>query len=169
VLSSTLTLKTQGGVKMLRKDFSLCKTRNLLNEFIRPITAVVDKPRQKFLRQILKAILLSGSSVVTELALFIHNKCSDRFYTLKRLLNHLTSTRADLALVVTAYHQTIRRFTQPDTSILIDVTDIIKTRARKMKYLKLVYDVRPNAIAVTSPSRMMPDGEILLLQLTILY
>jgi len=133
---------------MLRKDFILCKTRNLLNEFIRPITTVADKPRQRFLRQTLKAILLSGSLVVTELAFFIHDKCSDRFYTLKRLLNHLTSTRGDLTPVVTAYHQTIRRFIQPDTPILIDVTDIAKPRARKMKYLKLVYD--------GSESRLVP-------------
>jgi hypothetical protein len=76
---------------MLRKDFILCKTRNLLNEFIRPITAVADKPRQRFLCQTLKAILLSGSLVVSELAFFIHDKCSYRSYTLKHLLNHLTS------------------------------------------------------------------------------
>jgi len=31
---NALTVKTQGGVKMLRKDFILCKTRTLLNEFI---------------------------------------------------------------------------------------------------------------------------------------
>jgi len=65
---------------MLRKDFIICKTRNLLNEFIRPITAVTDKPRQRFVHQIIKVILLSGSLVVTELAFFIHDKCSDRFY-----------------------------------------------------------------------------------------
>jgi len=41
---------------MLRKDFVLCKTRNLLNEFMAPITAKADKPRQKFLRQAVEAI-----------------------------------------------------------------------------------------------------------------
>ena len=45
---------------MLRKDFVLCKTRNLLNEFMAPITAKADKPRRKFLRQAVGAILLSG-------------------------------------------------------------------------------------------------------------
>jgi len=32
---------------MLRKDFIQCKTRELLNEFMAPITAKADKPRQK--------------------------------------------------------------------------------------------------------------------------
>jgi len=46
---------------MLRKDSVLCKTRNLLNEFMAPVTAKTDKPRRKFLRQTIGAILLSGS------------------------------------------------------------------------------------------------------------
>jgi hypothetical protein len=50
---------------MLRKDFILCKTRKLLNEFMAPITAEADKPRRKFLHQAIGAILLSGSLVVT--------------------------------------------------------------------------------------------------------
>ena len=37
---------------MLRKDFILRKTRNLLNEFMALITANADKPGQKFLRQV---------------------------------------------------------------------------------------------------------------------
>ena len=45
---------------MLRKDFVLCKTKNLLNEFMAPITAKADKPRRKFLRQAVGAILLSN-------------------------------------------------------------------------------------------------------------
>ncbi|NIP22771.1 MAG: hypothetical protein GWN67_02175 [Phycisphaerae bacterium] len=125
---------------MLRKDFILCKTRNLLNEFMGPITAKVDKPRQKFLPQALGAILLSGSLVVTELALWIHDDCSDMFRRLKRLLNHLTSPRGDLNSAVQAYRQTVAKYIKPDTPIPIDLTDIAKPRARKMKYLNLVHD-----------------------------
>jgi hypothetical protein len=43
---------------MLRKDFILCKTRNLLREFMAPIIAHTDKPRQKFLPQAVGAMLL---------------------------------------------------------------------------------------------------------------
>ena len=77
---------------MLRKDFIICKTRNLLDEFMTPIIADADKPRQKFLRQAVAAILLSGSLIVTEFASWIHDDCTDIFHRLKRLLNHLVST-----------------------------------------------------------------------------
>lgn len=125
---------------MLRKDFVLCKTRSLLNEFLAPITAKTDKPRQKFLRQAVGAILLSGSLVVTEFAHWIHDDCSDIFHRLKRLLNHLTSPRADLNPAVKAYRQTVAKYIRPDTPIPIDLTDLAKPRARKMKYLNLVHD-----------------------------
>ncbi len=125
---------------MLRKNLTLCKTRNLLNEFMAPITSKVDKPRQKFLRQAVGAILLSGSLIVTELAHWIHDDCSDIFYRLKRLLNHLTSPRGDLTAAVQAYRQTVAKYIQPDTPIPIDLTDLAKPRARKMKYLNLVHD-----------------------------
>ena len=36
---------------MLRKDFILCKTRNLLTEFIASIAAKADRRRRKFRRQ----------------------------------------------------------------------------------------------------------------------
>jgi hypothetical protein len=125
---------------MLQKDLILCKTRNLLNEFMTPIIAKADKPRQKFLPQAVGAILLSGSLVVTEFAHWIHDDCSDIFYRLKRLLNHLTSPRGDLNSEVQAYRQTVAKYIEPDTPIPIDLTDLAKPRARKMKYLNLVYD-----------------------------
>jgi len=71
---------------MLRKDLILSKTRNLLNEFVAPLLAVADKPRRKFLRQALGAILFGGSLVVSEFARWIHDDCSDIFYRAKRLL-----------------------------------------------------------------------------------
>jgi len=43
-----LNQSRQDGLKMLRKDFILFKTRNLLNEFMASIIEKADKPRQKF-------------------------------------------------------------------------------------------------------------------------
>ena len=42
---------TQGGLKLIGKDFIIPKTRGLLNESIAPIAEKTDKPRQKFLHQ----------------------------------------------------------------------------------------------------------------------
>ena len=125
---------------MLRKDFILCKTRSLLNEFISPIITEADKPRQKFLRQSVAAILLSGSLVVTEFALWIHDDCTDIFHRHKRLLNHLVSPYADFTVILDAYRHMVSKYIQPDTPIIIDLTDIAKPRAKKMKYLALVRD-----------------------------
>lgn len=125
---------------MLRKDFILCKTRNLLTEFIDPIAETASRPKQKFLRQAVGAILLSGSLIVTEFARWIHDDCSDIFYRLKRLLYHLVGRRGDLTPMVKAYRQAVAKYIQPDTPIVIDLTDLAKPRAKKMKYLAYVRD-----------------------------
>ncbi len=100
---------------MLRKDLIISKTRNLLNEFLAPIMAQADKPRRRFLRQAIGAIFLSGSLIVSEFARWIHDDCSDIFYRLKRLLNHLVSPRADLQPMVQAYRQAMAKHIPPDT------------------------------------------------------
>lgn len=94
---------------MIGKDFITSKTRCLLNEFLDPIAQKTDKPRQKFLHEALGAILLSGSLVVIEFGRWIHDDCSDIFYRVKRLLNHLISPRGDLTEAVQAYRKRFPR------------------------------------------------------------
>ncbi|UCG46261.1 MAG: transposase [Phycisphaerales bacterium] len=125
---------------MPSNDFILNKTRCLLHEFVGPIVEDADKPRKKFIRQAVGAILLAGSLIVTEFARWIRDDCSDRFYTVKRLLNHLVSARGDLTGVVQAYRTSVAKYVQHDTPIIIDLTDLAKPRARKMKYLAYVRD-----------------------------
>ena len=125
---------------MLRKDLLIHKTKTLLDEFLSPMLGQLDKPRQRFLRQTVRAILFSGSLVVMELCKWVRDKCSDPFYQDKRLLNNLFSPKADLGKAVSAYRQSLNRYIQPDTPIVIDMTDLAKPRARKMKYLALVRD-----------------------------
>ena len=131
---------------MLKKDFILNNTRCLLNEYINPIINNTDKPRKKFLRQAIGAILVSGSLIVTEFSRFIHDDCSDIFYRVKRLLNHLVSPRGDLTDALRAYRESVATYIQQDTPIIIDLTDIAKPRARKMKYLAQVRDGSENKL-----------------------
>lgn len=63
-----------------------------------------------------------------ELCRWIRDECSDRFYQDKRLLNHLISPRDDLNKAVTAYHRSMARRVQPDTPLVIDLTDLTKPR-----------------------------------------
>ena len=125
---------------MLRKDFILHKTKTLLSEFLSPVITATDKPRQKFLRQTVAAILLSGCLVVKELTRWIHDDCSDLFYRLKRLLNHLVSSSGDLSGVVASYRQSLAPYISADTPLIIDITDLAKPRAKRMEYLATVYD-----------------------------
>lgn len=125
---------------MLRKDFILSATRSLLQEFISPVIAVVDKPRKRFLAQTLTGILFSGSLVIKDMARWIHDDCSDIFYRIKRLTRHLVSARGVLTDAVDAYRALCADYIQADTPIPIDLTDLAKPRARKMKYLARVYD-----------------------------
>jgi hypothetical protein len=136
----SLTLLTQGGAKMVRKDFIISKTRTYLRDFVDPVAEPADKPRRRFLRQILGAILFSGSLVVTELSHCIRDKCTDSYYTIKRLLNHMVSARGDLTAVVGAYRTQMNRYIEPETLLVLDLTDLAKPRARKMKYIDLVRD-----------------------------
>jgi len=125
---------------MIRKDFIISKARKHMAEFINPLAQATDKPRQRFLRQAVGAILLSGSLVVMEFSRVIHDDCSDIFYRAKRLLNHLISSHGDLSQAVQQYYRKVTGYIQSDTPIIIDMTDIAKPRARKMKYLNLVRD-----------------------------
>jgi hypothetical protein len=125
---------------MLGKDFIICKTRTELSEFIKPISQQLDRPRKKFLRQTIGAILLSGSLIVTEMARWVRDECSDRFYRLKRLLNHLVSLEGDLSQAVDSYRRFMSCYIEYDTPILIDITDIAKPRARRMRYISMVRD-----------------------------
>ena len=125
---------------MLRKDLLLSKTRNLLDEFLAPVLDQMDRPRRRFLRQSVRGVLLSGSLVVTDLTHWIRDGCSDPYYQLKRLLNHLVSPHAHLKQAAAAYRKAMKPYVEPLTPLIIDLTDLAKPRAKRMKYLALVRD-----------------------------
>jgi len=75
-----------------------------------------------------------------ELCKWIMDKYSDRFYQDKRLLNNLLSPHANLDKVFAVYRRSLNRYIQPNTPIAIDMADLAKPRARKIKYLALVRD-----------------------------
>jgi len=114
--------------KMVRKDLLIRKTQMLLGEFLAPMLEVVDRPRKRFLQQVVRGILFSGSLVVMELGCWVRDSCSDRFYRDKRLLNHLVSPQGDLTAAVSRYRQAVSRSLPPDTPLILDLTDLAKPR-----------------------------------------
>jgi hypothetical protein len=139
-ISEALSLTDKEVKKMLCKDFIRSAVPSLLQEYISPMLAVLDKPRKKFLAQTLTGILFSGSLVIKDMARWIHDDCSDIFYRIKRLTRHLISARGALTGALDAYRAGCNKYIEADTPISIDLTDLAKPRARKMKYLATVYD-----------------------------
>lgn len=125
---------------MLRKDLIFSKVKTLLADYLEPVLDQADKPRRKFLRQSVGAVLLNGSLIVSEFGRWIHDDCSDIFYRIKRLLNHLVSPQAPMDRMVRAYQKAMARPLSADVPVIIDLTDLAKPRARKMEYLALVRD-----------------------------
>ncbi len=125
---------------MMRKDLLTRKTQTLLSEFLSPLVERVDKPRKRFLQQAIRGILFSGSLVVMEFGRWVRDDCSDLFYRVKRLLNHLVSPEGDLTAAVSGYRQAASVDVAADTALILDLTDLAKPRARRMQYQALVYD-----------------------------
>jgi hypothetical protein len=108
----------------------------------------LDKPRKRFLRQVIRGILFSGSLVVMEFGRWVRDDCSDPCYRLKRLLNHLVSPRADLRPAISGYRQATSIHIAPDTALILDLTDLAKPRAKRMPYLNLVRDGSDNTLVM---------------------
>lgn len=71
---------------MLGKD-ALCRNRRRdLRRFLQRFCPELDKTRQKFFRQSLWAILLSGSLVVTRWLRWISDRCRRPFFCFKHRL-----------------------------------------------------------------------------------
>lgn len=115
--------------KKTRKDLLIHKTRESLGQFLAPMLAVVDKPRWRFLPQVLCGILFSGSLVITEVCRWVCDNCLDRSHQVKRLLNHLINPEGNLAAAVGCYHQAAASDVAPDTALILDLTNLAKPRA----------------------------------------
>lgn len=110
-----------------------------LQHFLSGFCPTLDKPRQRFFRQAVFGILASGSLVVSRWARWIGG-CKEPFYVQKRLLNNLKRLDWDDHKAWSAYQSAWGRKAQQDTAIIIDLCDLAKPRARRMKCLALVRD-----------------------------
>ncbi len=76
---------------MYRFDYIIDNLRKYKHTFIRNITKDVVIPKQKFLKQAIPAVLLSGSLVITRHSKWIRDNCKDVHHSKKRLLNQLNN------------------------------------------------------------------------------
>jgi hypothetical protein len=119
------------------------RRRNRLEELRRFLTRfcpTLDKTRQRFFRQSVFGILQSRSLVVARWVRCIRDRCRCPFYAQKRLLNQVKSADWDHRKVLAAYQKRWAERIEVDTPIIIDLCDLAKPRAKRMKYLALVRD-----------------------------
>jgi hypothetical protein len=119
------------------------RRRNRLAEmrrFISCFCPTLDKTRQRFFLDATFGTLMSGSLIVARWVRFLKDRCKCLFYTQKRLLNQLKSSDWDHREVLSEYQRHWGSKVEVDTPIIIDLTDLAKPRARKMKYLAYVRD-----------------------------
>jgi hypothetical protein len=125
---------------MLGKD-ARCRNRlRDLRQFLQTFCPGLDKTRSKFFCQSLLGILLSKSLIVSRWLKWITDRCKHKFYRHKRLLNQLKSKDWDHQKVIEQYQQVWAKRIEPDTPLIVDLSDLARPRARKLKYLALVRD-----------------------------
>jgi len=111
-----------------------------LRQFLARFCPTLDKTRTRFFRQSVWAILLARSLVVARWLRWLPDGCKRLFYRHKRLLNQLKSTDWDHQQVIEQYQRTWAKRIAVDTPLILDLTDLARPRARKLKYLALVRD-----------------------------
>ena len=102
-----------------------------LRQFLQLFCPGLDKTRQKFFRHSLWGIVLSQSLIVARWLRYIPDHCRRRFSRHKRLLNQLKSSDWSCAEVLKQYQRTWGKHIEPDTPLIVDLTDLARPRARK--------------------------------------
>jgi hypothetical protein len=125
---------------MLGKEARYRNRQRDLRQFLNRFCPSLDKTRRRFFRQAVWAVLMSNSLVVARWLRWIHDRCRQRFCRHKRLLNQLKSQDWDHRLVLEEYQRKWAEKVQPETPLIVDLCDLAKPRARKLKYLALVRD-----------------------------
>jgi IS4 transposase len=125
---------------MLGKEARYRNRQRDLRQFLNRFCPSLDKTRRRFFRQAVWGVLMSGSLVVARWLRWIPDRCRQRFWRHKRLLNQLKSRDWDHQAVLAEYQRNWADKVQPDTPLIVDLCDLAKPRARKLKYLALVRD-----------------------------
>jgi hypothetical protein len=125
---------------MLGMEARLRNRQTELRRFLNQYCPDLAKPARRFFRQAITGILLSGSLIMARWLRFISDRCGHRFWRHKRLLNQIHRGHWDQPTVLRTYQRQWGQKVQPDTPLIVDLSDLPRPRARKLKYLSLVRD-----------------------------
>ncbi len=125
---------------MLGMEARLRNRRGELRQFLHLFCPKLRRPARKFFFQALVGILLSGSLTVSQWLGFVYDRCRVRFWRHKRLLNQINGGSWDASAVLAGYQHRWGEKVGADTPLIVDLSDLPRRRARKLKYLSHVRD-----------------------------
>jgi hypothetical protein len=125
---------------MLKRRALMESISSNLHSFLKRIGNNLSVPDKKFLRDGLIGLLRSGQPVVCRMARHVPNQRTKFLSRLDRLEAHLVKDSDFDDKLKTALSPVWLPFTQEDTPIILDLSDIAKPLAKKMDYLATVRD-----------------------------
>lgn len=114
-----------------------------IDEYIMGYSDVLDKPRRKYMRDMVLGSIRSNSLILSHIAQKVQqitDKCANSHQTEKRLSYNLNSGKWSIIDMRDVYYQMLLGYITDDTLIILDLSDIQKPYGRKLPDLKDVRD-----------------------------
>ena len=114
-----------------------------INEYMREYTDVLDKPRRKYMRDMILGSIRSNSLILSQIAQKVQqitDKCANSHQTEKRLSYNLNSEKWSIIGMCDKHYHSMLEYATDDTLIILDLSDIQKPYGRKLPDLKDVRD-----------------------------
>ena len=114
-----------------------------INEYMKEYTDVLDKPRRKYMRDMIHGSIRSNSLILSQIAQKVQqitDKCSNSHQTEKRMSYNLNSEKWSIMGMRNIHYQAMLEYVTDDTLVILDLSDIQKPYGRKLPDLKDVWD-----------------------------
>jgi len=114
-----------------------------INEYIWEYADVLDKPRRKYMRDMILGSIRSHSLILSQIAQKVQqitDRCSNSHQTEKRMSYNLNSGKWSILGMRNKHYQSMLEYMTDDTLVILDLSDIQKPYGRKLPDLKDVWD-----------------------------
>lgn len=125
---------------MLKRKALMESISSNLQSFLKIIGSNLSVPDKKFLRDGFVGLLRAGQPIVCQMARHLPNQKTKFISRLDRLDQHLLKNSDFDDNIKEAVPKIWLLYFQPDTPIILDLSDLAKRLARKMDYLATVRD-----------------------------
>ena len=122
-----------------------------INEYMEEYSDILDKPRRKYMRDMILGSIRSNSLILSQIAQKIQqitDNCSNSHQTEKRLSYNLNSEKWSIIGMRNKHYQSMLEYVTNDTLVILDLSDIQKPYGRKLPDLKDVRDGSTGSIGL---------------------